>query len=256
MIVSLAPSFSVDTTLSCTSFVGFSPTCQASSHTVNVSGTLSLSPMNFTISSFTTPLSDPSDYTVVTSYDSEGYLMDQSSTDILWAPECNLPCKTCTSDKDNCLTCYTNTNITTDVYLYEDDNSCLEVCPDGTYEDDDADKCLSCSNICALCEGSSTNCTDCDSNSSYPYLNKTGNTGTCLGGCPLYYYPDTSQYPVLCVECVDPCSTCTEVDTCLSCVDGYFFLDSSGECETSCPASTYIANSDTNECQPCDSQCS
>ena len=231
--------------MSCTSFIGFSGTCTStSSHSVNVSGTLSSSSMKFTITGFKTPKTAPTDYTILSSYDALGYQIDQSNSDILFSIECTMPCRTCTSTNTVCQTCYTDTTITLFNYFYSAGDSCVETCPPSTYENSTSYRCLDCNSICQECTGVSSNCTSCDSNSSYPYLNKTGSDGTCLSGCPLYYYPDTNQFPVLCVSCISPCKACTDETSCTSCVSGFYFYIN--DCESSCPAGITIPNGVTN----------
>lgn len=125
ILVSFANSFTTST-LSCTRFVGFSGSCSAlTSHSSNVSGTLSSSAMAFTITGLTAPLTAPSDYTTLSSYDSSDYQIDQSLTDIIFTTECTIPCKSCTGTLTQCQTCYTNTQITTFIYFYATGNSCL-----------------------------------------------------------------------------------------------------------------------------------
>ena len=147
-MVSLASSFAV-TTLTCTSFVGFSASCTSpASHNVDVTGTLTATSMTFTIAGFTTPLTVPSDYTVLNSYDPEGYQIDQSLSDVLFSVECTMPCKACSANTTQCQSCYSNTGITTFIYYYDVGNSCEEICPPSTYDSVSLLRCLSCDGLC------------------------------------------------------------------------------------------------------------
>lgn len=95
IVVALASSFTV-TTLACISFVGFAGACATpASHNVEVTGTLTATSMTFTIEGFTTPLSSPVDYTVLNSFDAEGFQIDESLTNILFSIQCTMPCRTC-----------------------------------------------------------------------------------------------------------------------------------------------------------------
>ena len=85
--------------------------------------------MTFTITGFTTPLVAPSDYTILSSYDADGYQIDQSLTDIIFSIKCTMPCRTCTDTLTQCQTCYTNTQITSFIYYYAAENQCNEICP-------------------------------------------------------------------------------------------------------------------------------
>lgn len=133
IVVSFANSFTT-ATLSCTTFVGFTGSCSSpTSHSNNVSGTLSSSSMGFTVTGLTTPLSAPTDYTTISSFDASGFQIDQSLTDIIFSIECTMPCKSCTNTLTLCQSCYTNTQITSFVLFYANGNSCLESCPSSTF---------------------------------------------------------------------------------------------------------------------------
>ena len=85
IVVSAPPSFSVTTFLACSSFVGFSGTCdddQASTHTIEVSGVLTASEMTFTITGLVAPNAVSGDFTTVTSFDANGFRIDQNGDTI------------------------------------------------------------------------------------------------------------------------------------------------------------------------------
>lgn len=165
-----------------------------------------------------------------------------------------MPCRTCNSgNTSSCLSCYTDTSISTFIYLYETVNNCYDICPTGTYTNTAVKKCLACDTICNTCLGSSTNCTSCVSGSTYPYLFINSSLGTCRTSCPSTYYPDLASSPIQCVLCVTPCMTCTTVSQCTSCLDGYYY--NVNVCQNPCPSGTTIPNDATNNCDACSVQC-
>lgn len=252
-IVSLASSFSVQT-LTCTS-VAFTGSCtqQANPNTIKVTGSFSLSSMTLSISGFTSPKQVPTDATVFTTYDSSDFIIDQSSDFIKFTLACNLPCRTCSTDRDTCTSCYNDTVITPSIYFNSLTSKCVTICDNGYYPDAIQLKCLQCNSICGNCTGSANNCTSCVSTSGFPYLNKTATTGTCLAQCDSGSYPNTNQNPTLCVPCVAPCVTCTTQTACLSCNSTTFLLGTS--CVTTCTANTTVMNTATRTCDPCDPVC-
>lgn len=76
---------------------------------------------------------------------------------------------------------------------------CYSVCPDEYYEDENTLECEPCSSNCYTCEVTMNNCTSCNSNSTYPYLNKTASV--CMNACPTFYYPNLAISPIECIRC-------------------------------------------------------
>jgi hypothetical protein len=252
--VSMASSFIVST-LSCTS-VAFTGTCtpEANPNTLNITGNFVLSSMTLSISGMTSPKTLPSDSTVFTTFDSAQYIIDQSSTDINFSLACNLPCKTCPStDLNNCTSCYNDTTITTSIYFNGQTNKCVTTCTNGYYPDSIQFKCTACNSICGNCSATANNCTSCVSGSGFPYLNITGGSGTCLANCDSGYYPNTNQSPTLCVLCVNPCVTCTNQTSCLSCNSSTYLYGTI--CVITCPANITVNNSATRSCDLCAAVC-
>lgn len=139
--VILANSFTI-VGLTCGSFIGFTASCSPYlSNGVTVSGTMGSSQMIFTITGFNSPLTSPSDYTIVSSFDSTNNLIDQSSNNIKYGITCTLPCKTCTTVPTQCLSCYSNSLITVLPYYYSNTKSCLSSCPTGYYIDSSTNIC-------------------------------------------------------------------------------------------------------------------
>lgn len=252
LIISLANTFSVQN-LSCSSFIGFTGFCSILGPSMlNISGVMGSSQITFTIAGFTSPSFQPNDFTFISSYDSFGFLIDQDTTTIKYSLGCIIPCKTCTSNSTACLSCYSNSNITSNIYFYSANFSCLASCPPGFYSSSSL-ACLSCSTTCLTCIQTSSNCASCNLNSSFPALNISGNVGTCLSSCPLYYYLSTSISPAQCVPCVIPCLACTALNTCLSCTAGYYYYNNG--CSSTCPSNITIANTGARSCDACSPQC-
>lgn len=202
------------------------------------------------VSGFKSPTATPSDSSTLTSYDSSGFIIDQSLTSLKFTLNCSLPCKTCSTSPTSCLTCYTNTVVTPNIYHNNITNQCVESCSAGLYIDTVDMKCAACSSICETCVGVATNCLSCVAGSTYQYFNKTGTNATCLKNCDTGMYPDGNN---TCVVCVPLCVACINQTACLSCVTGRFLHQNS--CLVSCPENTTVANSSTSVCDACSTNC-
>lgn len=201
-IVNLAASLTVNS-LSCGSFIGFTGTCSVIGlSAVNISGTMGTSEMSFTISGFVSPSSPPNDFTILNSYDSLGFLIDQNSNTIKYSIACILPCRTCSSNTSSCLSCYNNLNISQFNIFNPFSNSCVVNCPQATFTDTTTLICTSCSTTCLTCSLLSTNCTACNLTSPYPALNLSNFNGVCLPACPSKFYLSTRLFPTQCSLCV------------------------------------------------------
>lgn len=129
-----------------------------------------------------------------------------------------MPCRTCSGTNSSaCLSCYSDTSISTFIYLDDTASLCYDICPSGTYTDTSVRKCIACNSLCKTCLGSATNCTSCVSTSTYQYLFINSSVGTCRTACPTLYYPDLTTSPIACTLCVIPCLACTTVSQCTSC---------------------------------------
>lgn len=223
-----------------------------STYVIKVTGITSTSQISFTVTGMNAPTAATTDVVIINSFDSNDFKIDENNSILTFTAACTLPCRTCSAtNTSSCLTCYTNTLISTSVYYYGAFRTCYASCPSGTYAS--SYTCLDCSSTCLTCLGTATNCTSCVANSTYPYLYVSGSTGSCRASCPIYYYPDTTSSPVTCVPCVGRCSTCLNSTQCLSCVSPYYFYNNS--CVTSCPSGTMIANNISQTCDPCSTQC-
>jgi proprotein convertase subtilisin/kexin type 5 len=175
-------------------------------------------------------------------YSSNGYLVQQGSTNI-WYPKCfSTVCRDC-SNSTFCINCYNDTSITANVVLKN--NTCAPSCPDiGFFVVNLV--CQLCDPNCYKCTGSSKNCTQCTGSL---YLDST--TNSCVSVCPDKYYSVNST--LQCSPCISPCVNCISNTSCISCQSGWFLFGNS--CLVSCPVDTYIQNSANNTCDPCSSNC-
>ena len=97
VVLNLAPSFIVGT-LRCQSFIAFTGTCTQSTtnpHTINITGSFTSGSMSFSVTGLSTNITTPTDSSILTTYDSQGYVIDQSQTDIRFTLACTLPCRIC-----------------------------------------------------------------------------------------------------------------------------------------------------------------
>ena len=108
--------------------------------------------------------------------------------------------------------------------------------------------CSPCASECVECQGNATTCTYCDSNGTNKFLHNA----SCEVQCPQYHYDDTTQIPHVCQPCASPCLECSGIDTCQSCVLGYYLMNSS--CILTCPDGT-LPNNNTQQCDSCAVEC-
>jgi hypothetical protein len=250
IIITIANSFTL-TTLQCLSFSGV---CSPSGSTMNISGSFNTGSNTLLIGGLVSPNTVPTDATSVSSYDISGFLIDSGPNVIQFTANCTLPCRTCDS-ATSCTSCYTSASISTRIYFYATNSSCLMSCPSsqGLFTDTANFQCLPCSSPCFTCAGSVTNCTSCVSTSIQPYLNISSGNGTCLNSCVTGMYPDTTQSIPVCVACVTPCSTCTSLKVCLTCISPFYMY--LGNCTNTCPDNITIVNTVSRTCDACASVC-
>ncbi len=171
---------------------------------------------------------------------------------------------TCRACDDKCLVCIgTITNCTSCKSIYKlYGNSCVDVCPAGTYEGSLAGvnniACVDCSVSCLTCSLLGTNCTSCASNT---YLWNF----TCVATCPTQTYLNVTLNA--CVKCQYPCVTCASAaNNCTTCTTGYVH-NTDNTCSSQCSDGSYLhTDPSTNvtscvtcaltNCKTCDStQC-
>mgnify|MGYP000876556740 FL=1 len=168
-------------------------------------------------------------------------------------------CKTCTGPSDTqCTSCDSG------IYLYTNNNTCLEGCPGGWYPDTTTLSCELCfqsssassvPSTCATCIGPSSNqCVTCLSGFYWNPL-----TSSCIKTCSAgYYADDPTRQCKQCFQAASPtssprsCQTCSGAlaTDCLSCNSGEYLLPSTSSCLTSCPEGTY-PHTDINWCGNC-----
>jgi proprotein convertase subtilisin/kexin type 5 len=168
--------------------------------------------------------------------------------------QCDAKCTSCDLLATNCSVCQT---VAPDV-AYLLNLTCLAVCPNGYFPDDNAgagpNTCGTCHAYCAVCLSSAvTNCSSCAST-------YTLSGSTCDSACLSGYGP-ASNSPGVCILCTSPCLTCQELPTnCSTCVQTpsrhylHKISSTSFECVTVCPAPTF-PNNGTLTCDPCPSGC-
>lgn len=70
----------------------------------------------------------------------------------------------------------------------------------------------------------------------------------------MYMYPDLTQIPELCVNCVAPCSQCSTRTACITCVPDYYYYRS--QCLVVCPANvTIVIDTSCVDCSPVCATC-
>ena len=222
--------------------------------------------------------------TSCTSSCSSGYTVTTSIPSTCQA--CTGDCSTCSDQTYLCTSCKNS--------KYLSGTSCISKCPDSTTITSGY-TCEACESPCMTCESSITQCTLCISGyslfetscvASCPsgYESRLGvctaycaegctvsllynsacdsvcNVDACLydntlcettSSCAAGKYLDLSE----CVDCVDPCNTCSSETVCSSCIvnsDKVQLLLYDGGCYVSCPSGTYKIGI---QCKDCDSSC-
>lgn len=152
---------------------------------------------------------------------------------------CHESCETCAgAGQDSCLTCAPAHLHVTDLAV------CLQVCPEGYYENYDNKTCVPCEANCASCQDRPDYCTSCDHH-------LVMHEHKCYSSCPVHTY-ETEDYN--CASCHSSCSTCngSSESQCITCRSGRFAFD--GKCLNSCPAG-YYGDKKRQECVACPRGC-
>lgn len=166
-----------------------------------------------------------------------------------------MPCKTCTNVPSICMSCYNISTVNSNNLFYSANNTCLSVCPSGYYSSTDL-ICLPCSSTCLSCSILSSNCTSCNLTSSYPALNITNLTGSCLNSCPNTFYLNSNATPPQCALCdstINKCYFCSDINVCTKCIPNFYLQN--GQCVSTCLANVSIPNNSTWNCDACSVQC-
>lgn len=214
-----------------------SATCVISNQTITITGFGDFSvPLTISFKAGTNYFVNTSPFTSQLYYGSDLIASDLS---MKLASYCTVPCKQCTSNKVQCLSCLPMPYTTNNTYLSAN-NTCVTTCPISYYAS--AGQCLSCNaSACYGCVDTANNCTSCQANT-YLY------GSTCLSICPDMYYAGNG----VCNQCVPPCRTCSSPSACLSCTAGYF-LDTDSRCVLTCSNTSYMGLNGT--CQLCTNNC-
>uniref|UniRef100_W4VRF9 furin n=1 Tax=Corethrella appendiculata TaxID=1370023 RepID=W4VRF9_9DIPT len=152
---------------------------------------------------------------------------------------CHESCETCAgAGQDSCLTC-------APAHLYVTDLAvCLQICPDGYYENYDNKTCVPCEANCASCQDRPDYCTSCDHH-------LVMHEHKCYSACPKNTY-ETEDYN--CADCHSSCATCngSSETQCISCRFSRFSYE--GKCLNSCPDG-YYGDKKRHECMACPLGC-
>ncbi|XP_054589051.1 proprotein convertase subtilisin/kexin type 5 isoform X3 [Nothobranchius furzeri] len=132
-----------------------------------------------------------------------------------------------------------------DGYYLDQDSSCVEHCPSGSYANPATQLCEDCSPNCEACVDTSDNCISCSRGSSQLFLHE----GRCWTNCPEGFFETQDGS---CEACDSSCQTCDETESqCLSCADS-FYLEG-GVCRLNCSLRMYPADDGT--CRRCPPHC-
>lgn len=152
---------------------------------------------------------------------------------------CHESCETCAgAGQDSCLTC-------APAHLHVIDLAvCMQVCPEGYYENYDNKTCVPCEANCASCQERPDHCTSCDHH-------LVMHENQCYSACPAHTY-ETEDYN--CASCHLSCLTCngSSESQCITCRSGRFSHD--GKCLNSCPDG-YYGDKKRQECMACPTGC-
>lgn len=99
--------------------------------------------------------------------------MDEITSGLAIAQDCEYPCATCGLSRTTCLSCKAGD------FAFLFNNTCRASCPSG-YFDDGTFICKKCDPICSLCKGRANFCVKC----SNPFHRLHGESGTCTDQCP------------------------------------------------------------------------
>jgi proprotein convertase subtilisin/kexin type 5 len=161
----------------------------------------------------------------------------------------------------NCVGCYGSaTNCTlasgckVNNFYNNATNSCVLVCPDGTFGNVATKFCQFCTSGCALCYGDGlSKCTKCTSYLTTNYYLQI-NLDQCSTGCNTNEYGDPTFYK--CFLCNSACATCSSSTVCATCqsVNGIAYYLSGTICTVTCPINQFGSLSNF-QCTNCASEC-
>ncbi|KAL4509926.1 hypothetical protein ABPG72_010119 [Tetrahymena utriculariae] len=178
---------------------------------------------------------------------------------------CNGSSCICQACDPSCLQCFGNRNTqclacSVGFYYNQINSSCLKQCEDGYTQQilnigsSQQLICIPCDSNCRTCNQTNAQyCLTCKDNM---YLNTV--TNACVSTCPNLQYKING----ICKNCPTGCQSCYNtnpsnpqtVESCLSCVSGYFLDIENQLCVKNC-ASGYVVEGLTQRCLPCNSTC-
>ena len=149
---------------------------------------------------------------------------------------CHKSCLACFGTNDNqCISCPEN------LFLFE--GSCVEKCPNATFETKNT--CYHCHRSCAECFGLDANeCLSC-LGGTYLYTNH------CINMCPVGTFGDSRG---VCLACPENCTNCSSSNKCTTCSSGFFLLTTNSSCVNKCPPG-FATKTSTHTCHPCLPNC-
>ena len=154
---------------------------------------------------------------------------------------CSPPCATCSINQTNCNSCLNP--LTPQLYLLN--SQCQQNCSPTTYANSSNFQCTPCVSPCVSCSAIA----DCSSCIPGKFLYGT----SCISPCPAGYVGVVGSGA--CQACTENCKTCSgAVNSCLTCVNGSYFLPSSSSCVSSCEPSLFIDYAN-QKCVGCTSPC-
>jgi hypothetical protein len=173
-----------------------------------------------------------------------GYFIDE---DLQACLPCLADCKKCTNTT-KCDECNDN------IYLINDNTSCVSSCPDEGYYEDTSSvlTCSLCLENCKTCDTDAL-CFECITDN---YLHNLGTQ--CLNECPDGYYDGTESGVPTCISCADTlanCAKCSNPLTCDECEIDYFMVEDTLQCVETCPADYYTVLAPSKSCSACIDDC-
>lgn len=117
--------------------------------------TFNKSQISVTIGDILTPINFTFGYSIVRSYDTSGALVSENDSYVIFVLSCNPPCWNCTSNPNQCTSCYdTKQNFTNFIYFTPSNSSnvygtCNTSCSSGYFSDvNNPYYCLLCDKNC------------------------------------------------------------------------------------------------------------
>ncbi|XP_073764149.1 proprotein convertase subtilisin/kexin type 6 isoform X2 [Danio rerio] len=134
-------------------------------------------------------------------------------------------------------------------YFNSKENTCVEICPTGSFHDDSQRRCVKCHENCLKCLRDADRCTACKNGFSLAGM-------TCVPECANGTFFNLEE--MKCSPCHISCSTCTGPgqEECIQCAQG--FLQQEWRCVRSCAPGYYsgeAAGFTQRMCRKCEENC-